>query len=233
MADSQPKQPMNSDDQFWTDLGLKYEAAYGHDTGLRNIVQTYLAKLPTSADILDCGSGTGKPVAKAVADSGRHVHGIDRADGMVTLSRKAVPNGTFEVANMLDYTPSVSYDGVIASLSIFELSRQEIITMSSKWFQWLKPGGLLLISTFDTDDCPQVKPKNYDADGQCATKVEWGFMGNTVAITLLTKAGWKELLETAGFEIIHTEKDLFTPPAAADCDPEPRYYIIAKKQLST
>ena len=233
MEKSQPKEPVNFDDEFWTDLGLKYEAAYGHDTGLRNIVQTYLTKLPVSANILDCGCGTGKPVAKAIADSGRHIHGIDMSDGMASLSRKAVPSGTFEVANMLDYTPSVSYDGVVASLSIFELSRQETIMMSQKWFQWLKPGGLLLISTFDTDDCPQVKSRNYDADGQCATKVEWGFMGNNVVITLFTKTGWKGLLEQAGFRIVHTEKDLFTPPAAADCEPEPRYYIIAKKELST
>ena len=233
MENSQPKQAMNFDDQFWTDLGLKYEAAYGHDTGLRNIVQTYLAKLPASANILDCGSGTGKPIAKAIADSGRHVHGIDMADGMVSLSRKAVPSGTFEVANMLEYTSSASYDGVVVSLSIFELSPQEITTMSHKWSQWLKPGGLLLITTFDADDCPQAKPENYDADGQCATKVEWGFMGNNVSITLFTKAGWKALLEKAGFEVVHTEKDLFIPPAAANCEPEPHYFIIAKKQLST
>ena len=78
-----------------------------------------------------------------------------------------------------------------------------------------------------------MKRENYDADGKCATKVEWGFMGKNVAITLFTKAGWKELLEKAGFEIVHTENDLFIPPAAANCEPEPHYFIIAKKQMST
>ena len=233
MEKPQPLQPMNSDDQFWTDLGLKYEANYGQDTGLHKVIQTYLAKLPTTANILDCGSGTGKPVAKAIADSGRHVHGIDMSDGMVSLSRKAVPSGTFEVVNMLDYAPTVSYDGVIASLSIFELDRQEVTAMSDKWFQWLKPDGLLLINTFSAEKSPQVKAENYDADGQCATKVEWTFMGNNVLITLFTEAGWKALLETAGFEIVLTEKDNFTPPADANCDPEPRYYIFAKKPSST
>ena len=231
MEKSQPLQPMNSDDKFWTDLGLDYEAAFGNATGLRNIIQTYLSKLPTSTSILDCGCGTGQPVAKTIADSGRHVHGIDMAEGMVALSRKAVPSGTFEVANMLDYLPSVSYDGVIASLSIFELSRQELTAMSHKWFQWLKPGGLLLIVTFDTEDSPQVKTENLDDDGECATKVEWFFMGNIVRITLFTKAGWKALLERAGFKIVRTEKDLYNPPA--NCDPEPRYYIIAQKSSST
>ena len=233
MEKSQSSQTMNSDEQFWTDLGMKYEAAFGHDVGLHNVIQRYLNMLPTSALVMDCGSGTGKPVAKAIAESGRHVHGIDMSPGMVSLSRKAVPSGSFEVANMLDYTPTVSYDGAVASLSIFELTRQEIDTMAHKWCQWLKPGGLLLINTFGAEDCAQAKAENYDADGECTNKVEWKFMSNNVLITLFTKAGWKVLLEKAGFGIVHTEEDQFTPPAAADCDPEPRYYIIAKKISST
>ena len=108
---------------------MKYEAAFGHDTALHNVVQCYLKKVPASAHTLDCGSGTGKPVAAAIADSGRHVHGIDMSAGMVSLSRKAVPSGTFEIANMLEYAPTVSYDGVVASFSIFELSRQEMTSM--------------------------------------------------------------------------------------------------------
>ncbi len=225
-------QMTNTDEQFWTDLGLKYEAAFGHDTGLHNLLQRYLNMLPTSALVIDCGSGTGKPVAKAIAESGRHVHGIDMSPGMVSLSHKAVPSGSFEVANMLDYAPTVSYDGAVMSLSSFELTRQELDAMAHKWFQWLRPGGLLLINTFNAEKCSQVKAENYDDDGRCARKVEWRFMGQVVPITLFTKAGWNALLENAGFEIVHTEEDLFTPPAAADCDPEPRYYIIAKRLSS-
>ena len=213
---------MNSDEQFWTDLGTKYETTYGHDAGLHSIVRTYLSKLPAAALILDCGCGTGKPVAKAISDSGRRVHGIDMSSGMVSLSRRAVPAGTFEVANMLEWAPSRGYDGAVASLSVFELSRPELVAMSRRWFRWLEPGGLLLIGTFDAEACPQVKAANWDADGEWAGKVEWGFMGNTVLITLLSKAGWKALLGEAGFEIVHTEEDLFTPPADAGCEPEPR-----------
>lgn len=228
-----PSQSTNTEEQYWSDLGLKYEATFGHDTGLQSALQEYLNRLPPLAVILECGCGTGQPVAKAIADSGRNVHGIDWSTGMVSLSRKAVPSGTFEVVNMLDYVPTVKFDGVVVSLSIFEISRKEITTMSHKWSQWLKPGGLLLINTFPAEDCVQVKAANYDADGACANEVEWKFMGKTLPITLFTRAGWKVLLEKAGFEIVHTKEDQCTPPEAANCDFEPRYYIIAKKASST
>ena len=234
MEKAQELQPTNFDEQFWTDLGLKYEAVFSHDSGQYNTIQKYLSKLPTSAHILDCGCGTGKPVAKAIVDSGRRVHGIDLSAGMVSLCLKAVPSGTFEVVNMLEYAPTTRYEGVVASLSIFELDRQEVEMMAQRWFQWLKPGGLLLINTFAAEDCTQVKARNWDADGECARRVEWMFMGNNVLITLFTRAGWKVLLEKAGFEIVHTEEDLFHPQAGADahCDPEPHYYIFAGKPSS-
>ena len=148
---------------------------------------------------------------------------------MVSLSRKAVPSGTFDVVNMLDYETAVTYDGVVVSLSIFQLSRQETEAMSHKWFQWLKPGGLLLINTVAADDIP-VNAQNYDPDGECAQNVEWTFMGKIILNTLFTKGGWKALLDRAGFEIVHTEEDLFEPRAPGV--PEPRYYIFAERLLS-
>ena len=230
MENPHEQQPTSTDDQFWTDLGLKYEAAFRHDSALHNIIHKYLHDLPPTAHILDCGTGTGKPVAKAITDSGRHVHGIDRSAGMISLCRTGVPRGTFTVANMLDYAAADgSYEGAVASLSTFELSRAEMTTMAGHWFRWLRPGGRLLINTFAAEACSQATAANYDADGECATRVEWIFMGNLVPITLFTKAGWKVLLETAGFEIVYTEDDLFHPRADARCDPEPHYYIIAEK----
>ena len=222
-------QPMNSDSQYWTDLGLKYEAVYGGDIGLRNAIQKYCTMLPPTAHILECGSGTGRPVASTIASTGHRYHGIDMSPGMVSLSQKAVPGGTFEVANMLEYAPTDRYSGIVVSLSIFELSRSEITRMCHKWSQWLHPGGLLLINTFAAEDCAQVKDANYDADGECASKIEWGFFGQTVLITLFTRKGWKVVLEGAGFEIVHTEEDLFTPAKEMECEPEPRYYIVARK----
>ena len=219
-----------NDANYWTDLGMKYEAAFGDDPGLRQAIKNFLDLLPFPSQILECGPGTGRPIADMVAKSGRHIHGIDIAPGMVDICRKQVPDGIFEVADMLEFSPSTRYHGIIASLSIFEMSREQITTMTQKWSQWLRPGGFLFIGTFAAEDCEkQVRREMFDVAGECASGVEWSFMNSTVVVTLFTRVGWKNLLGQAGFEIFQTEDDYFEPVAGSGCDAEPRYYIFARK----
>ena len=218
---------------FFDKVGIQYEEAFGHDAGLQGIVQKFLEFLPQgqAARVLDCGCGTGKPVPKMVAESGRRVHGIDLSSMMVELSRKQVPTGSFERTSMLQYSPASDFSGVIAMLSLFELTREEITTMAHKWFEWLCPGGFLLIGVFGAEDC-EAASEMYDSDGLCATGIPFTFMNHTVLMTLYTKAGWRNLLQQAGFNIVHTETDVFSPPRAAVSDDEPHYFVIARKPSS-
>ncbi len=218
-------------EDFYNKVGIQYEAAFGHDAGLHKIVLKFLQLLPGDARVLDCGCGTGKPVAEMIAESGRVVTGVDLSQTMVELSSKQVPTGSFTKVNMLYYTPADPLNGVIAMLSLFELNRQEISLMARKWFQWLRPGGYLLIGVFGAEDC-EPTPEMYDSDGLCATGIPFTFMNHTVSMTLFTKAGWNALLEEAGFEVIHTETDIFSPPPATVCDDEPHYFVIARKLTS-
>ena len=218
-------------DDFFNQVGIKYEEAFGHDAGLQKIIQKFLGLLPAESRILDCGCGTGKPVANMIVQSGRSVHGIDLSQTMVELSRKQVPNGSFERVDMLHYAPADSFNGVAAMLSLFELTREELTSMAYKWFQWLQPNGLLLIGVVGAEDC-ETTPGMYDVDGQCARGIEFTFMNHKVSMTLFTKAGWNSLLEMAGFEIVHSETDIFVPPSAAVCDDEPHYFVIARKSSS-
>ena len=169
----------NASEMVFDALGQKYEDVFGHDPGLHRMVQRLLAYLPADARILDYGSGTGKPVCHMVAESGRSIHGIDNSKTMIELSRKQVPKGTFERCNMLEYAPSpASFDGVTATLSLFELTRTQLTSMATKWFQWLRPGGYLLICTFGAEDCDGTRAEMYDADKECASGIPWTFMGH-------------------------------------------------------
>ena len=175
-------------------------------------------------------------MAETLVKNNLRVHGIDLSSTMVDLSRKQVPGGTFEIVNMLEYTPPSStttkFNGVVAMYSLFVLSREQITRMAGNWFQWLEPGRYLLIGVIGAEDFKNTSPEKFDADGQCATGVPHMFMNNVVYVTLFTKEGWNKLLENTGFTVVHTETDLFRPPADAVCDDEPHSFVIAQKPSS-
>ncbi|MCJ1234874.1 hypothetical protein MMC14_002838 [Varicellaria rhodocarpa] len=222
--------------EFFDKAGIQYEEAYSHDAGLHTILEKYMSFLPKGSSLLDCGSGSGKPVAETLVKNNLRVHGIDLSSTMVDLSRKQVPGGTFEIVNMLEYTPPSStttkFNGVVAMYSLFVLSREQITRMAGNWFQWLEPGRYLLIGVIGAEDFKNTSPEKFDADGQCATGVPHMFMNNVVYVTLFTKEGWNKLLENTGFTVVHTETDLFRPPADAVCDDEPHSFVIAQKPSS-
>ena len=222
MAEGTLWQPEN-----YNNMGFEYEKVYGNDPDLVRILKDWLKLLPKEGRILDNGSGTGKPVARTIVDSGRDVKGIDYSDTMVALSSKQVPEGEFEHVSMLDYQTKEEYAGIVASLSLFERSRKELEHMAKSWFQWLRPGGYLLINMLAAEDCDAVKPEMYDADGLFASGIKWRFLGEILLVGFFTTEGWKKLLEGAGLEVVRTEKVTFAPPA--HCFVEPRLYISARK----
>ena len=101
--------------------------------------------------------------------------------------------------------------------------------MADEWFQWLQPNGILLIGVFGAEDC-DTAPEMYDMDGQCATGIPFTFMNHKFSMTLFTKAGWNALLIEAGFELIHTETDIFKPPPSTVYDDEPHYLHTERKR---
>jgi SAM-dependent methyltransferase len=220
------------DAEFYSSLGTRYEDAFAHNAGLLSFMEAAIAYLPSNAHVLDAGCGTGKPVATSLAAAGHPVTGIDISDTMVELSRKAVPGGTFTVADMRNYVPPLSerFGAIFNILSLFALEREEIETIMMKWHSWLETGGLLCICTMAAEDChPETKGQGYDADGRCAREIRVRFMGEQVKITLFTRNGWEMLLRANGFEVVDTRTELFFPPKEADNDEEPHYYIIARK----
>ncbi|KAI9685157.1 MAG: hypothetical protein M1822_004744 [Bathelium mastoideum] len=216
------------DADFYNSISADYEKAFGHDIGLLNFINKALSYFPPSSKVLDVGCGTGTPVAKMVAAQGHKVTGIDISPSMVELSRKAVPGGTFEVADMLEYTPAEKMDVVLSILSLFPLSRKDMEAMSPKWADWLLPGGILCICTMDPEEF-NPNATMYDEDRMCVNRIPFLFMGDRNEMTLMTRAGWKNMLELAGFELVGTEMNYFEPPAEAKSDPEPHYFIIARK----
>lgn len=62
--------------EFYSNLGKRYEDAYGNNTGLQKMVQQFLNLLQPKGSVLDCGCGTGKPVSYMIAETGRKPYGM-------------------------------------------------------------------------------------------------------------------------------------------------------------
>ena len=54
-------------------------------------------------------------------------------------------------------------------------------------------------------------------------------MGHKSYMTLITKKGWTQMLESVGFEIAETRTNTFDTPKEAVCDDDLYFYVVAKK----
>ncbi|ESZ95229.1 hypothetical protein SBOR_4389 [Sclerotinia borealis F-4128] len=224
--------PINPAADFYDNLGIRYEKSFGHDEGLIAFVTESLELLPTGPDtaVLDIGSGTGIPTSSLVVNSGRKLHGIDFSPVMIELSKRQVPGGTFELANILEFSPESQsqFQGAFATFSLFHFSREEMDVAARKLSQWIAPGGYIFIGTMVAEDFP-TESQMFDEDGECARGIEHTFMGKRIGNLMYTKKGWVNLLRKFGFEVVKTEMVPFQAPTEAECDVEPHYYITARK----
>ena len=210
-----------------------YQSAFSHDKGLHAFITSALKLLPSrDALILDAGCGTGKPVSESMIAAGHRVIGIDIAEGMLKMARTQVPYGTFLQCDMKDFSPSEQFDGMFAILSLFLLTGDEMVAMSKKWSQWMKPGAYVFLGTIAAEDMTGTNI-TWHKDGRGADGFESMFMGSVVVGTLLSSAGWKAVLEEAGFEVVGIQKDYFVPSKEMECDPETHCYITARRRSGT
>ncbi|KAK8024272.1 hypothetical protein PG993_012338 [Apiospora rasikravindrae] len=225
--------PPNVPTKEWFDTkGLDYETSYGHNAGLLKAVDKFAARLRPGCRVLDLGCGTGRPVAHTLAARGFQVHGVDFSETMIGLSRAAVPNGVFECAHLLDWTPAQGqrFGGIVATSSFYELSREQMETLVSRWRDWLEPGGLALLMMVAAEDVPSTKTEMYDSDGRFARGIPFRFMGEDCFLYLFTRAGWRALLEERGGLVVREQwVEAFVPPREADCDGETNSFFIAER----
>ncbi|MCJ1225563.1 hypothetical protein MMC12_002212 [Toensbergia leucococca] len=218
-------------EEFFDQVGETHGNLNVNMAGLHDFIRKALGQLPSIARVLDVGCGTGKPVSSTLAASGHRVFGIDISQVMIDLSRRQVPSGSFEKADMLEYIPNAKFDVIFAIFSFFSFSRQQLCEMLSNFSEWLLPNGLLFLGTIAADDYP-TNPSNYDSDGLCASGLDNKFMGHTFKISLFTKQGWSMALERAGFEIMDTETTLYKAPPDAQCEEQEYLYFIQARKVS-
>lgn len=111
-------------------------------------LEEFLSLLPKEAHILDVGCGAGIPTASFLVKKGIRVTGIDLSDTMLGLARENVPNATFIKMDINDIKfGNNTFDGLISVYTLFHIPKKNHFLIFKKFFEMLKPRGILLINT--------------------------------------------------------------------------------------
>lgn len=111
-----------------------------------------LAELP--GPLLDTSCGTGHMLMKyhEEYDAERQLIGVDLSTNMVELATKRLGSrASLHVGDMRDLSTiaSASVAGVISFFALHHLRPEEISTTVQEWARVVKPGGILLLATWE------------------------------------------------------------------------------------
>ena len=172
-------------------------------------IDEFISHLPDGGTVLDIGCGGGVPVLRTLVDRGYIAKGIDFSQGMLDVAKENVPEAELILGDITktDFE-SESFDGIISTYAFIHIFRTQHPHLYSQIFNWLKPGGVMLVST---------------------ARTEWeevhDYYGAPMAWSHPEARESLQLVNNTGFEVIFDR--------LVTTGDETPYWILAKKPIST
>lgn len=150
-------------------------------------------------DVLEVGCGTGA-LAALMTKRGARVMGIDISENMLTAARKNAPEAEFihMTATEIGKLGEDRFDRIVATLSLSELSEDELALVLRTSFVLLKAGGKLVVAD-------EVPPSGW-WKRLLARFIRWPLAALTFLLTQNTTRALKMFdgwVEQAGFRIVY------------------------------
>jgi SAM-dependent methyltransferase len=102
--------------------------------------------LPPESKVLELGCGCGVPVAEILSENFAFT-GIDISPVQIERARRLVPQADFICADMTELNfPAQSLAAIVSFYAIIHVPLEEQPALFAKLFEWLQPGGYLLVT---------------------------------------------------------------------------------------
>lgn len=135
----------------YNELSRLYRGDSSDDAKYRTWVAALDKRLPRRAHVLDLGCGNGIPVTQDLTQAGHQVTGVDISDVQIERAKQLVPEATFlrEDVTQLDFSKH-TFEAVVMLYALIHLPLDEQPDLLDNISGWLKPGGILLVTTGHT-----------------------------------------------------------------------------------
>lgn len=110
-------------------------------------LERFIGLCSPPARVLDVGCGSAVPVDRYLVDHGYRVTGIDVSPRQIELAKAQVPEGCFQVRNMLDLLAGeFNVDGLVSFYAVFHTPRKNHSQLLRRFASFVRPDGTLLIT---------------------------------------------------------------------------------------
>lgn len=109
-------------------------------------LDTFLAGLPTPAQLLDLGCGSGRPMAEYLLARGHRLTGVDQSVAMLTLARMRFPAARWIESTIEDYASDEQFDGIVCWDALFHIDRARHQRLLTGFAARLSAGGRLMLT---------------------------------------------------------------------------------------
>ncbi len=151
----------------------------------------FCRQLPSNADILDIGCGSGFLIARELCSRGFAVTGVDGSPTMLAMFRSNLPTRPAYLCDMRQLDLGQRFAGLLAWDSFFHLSPEDQRTMFPRFAAHAAPGAMLMFTSGVTEG---------DAIGE--------FQGMPLYHGSLGSSEYRDLLTAYKFEVVdHVVED--------------------------
>jgi SAM-dependent methyltransferase len=161
--------------------------AASFETPVETWVDAFLARVPPQSRVLDLGCGNGSIVARRLVAAGHDVVGVDISQAQLDRAGVNVPELALVKGDALEIElPEESFDGIVSTFLFGHVPRAEQLLLLERCRDWLRPGGLLLVTMGVGDSPDEVEP-------------EW--LGAPMFFASFDEETNRNLVEQAGFDV--------------------------------